>query len=80
MLLMGLYWGQTALSESGVILLGMVISTITLMGFGGGIIFGIVEPEAIPDEEMSTLASRSCLLMLIIGGLSLLVIVLWPYL
>jgi uncharacterized membrane protein len=80
MILIGLWWGQTAISQSGIVSLLMGILAVTLTCFGCGILSGIVQPEAIPDEEMSTLASRVIASMVIFGVLSLLVIILLPYL
>lgn len=79
MLLMSLWMGQTALTESGVLSLTMGVLSVTLAGLGGGILSGLFEPEAIPDEEMSTLASRTILAMLAIGLIAFLLIFLVPY-
>jgi fumarate reductase subunit D len=80
MLLMALWWGQTAISQSGIISWATGISAVTITCFSGAILFGIVEPEDISDEEMSALASRFIVSMVIVGVLSLLVVVLLPYL
>lgn len=80
MILVGLWWGQTAIYQSGIVSLLMGISAVTLICFGGGIFSGIFQPEAISDEEMSTLASLIIASMIIVGVLSLLMIVLLPYL
>jgi uncharacterized membrane protein len=80
MILIGLWWGHTAISQSGIVSLLMGVLAVTLTCFGGGILSGIFQPEAIPDEEMSTLASRVIASMVIFGVLSLLMIVLLPYL
>lgn len=79
MLLIGLWWGQNALFQSGIVSLTMGISAVTLIGFSGGVLSGTVEPGAIPEEEMSPLASYCVVAMLIVGGISLLVIVLLVY-
>jgi uncharacterized membrane protein len=80
MILIGLWWGHTAISQSGIVSLLMGVLAVTLTCFGGGILSGIFQPEAIPDEEMSTLASRVIASMIIFGVLSLLMIILLPYL
>jgi hypothetical protein len=80
MILIGLWWGQTAISQSGIISLLTGILAVTLTCFGGGILSGVFQPDAIADEEMSTLASHIITFILIVGVLSLLMIVLLPYL
>jgi hypothetical protein len=79
MLLMGLWWGQSALFQSGSISLVMGMSAVTLIGFSGGVLSGAVKPGAIPEEEMSPLASYCLVAMLIVGSISLLLIVLLVY-
>jgi len=63
MLLMSLFWGQTALTESGILPLIMGVLSITL---AGGLLTGVFESKVIPDEELSRLASRTFLAMLVI--------------
>jgi hypothetical protein len=64
MLLLCLWIGQTALTESELVLsLALGSAAVSLACFGGSILAGVVEPEAIPDEQMSSLAS------LVLGGM-----------
>jgi len=79
MLVMSLWMGQTALTELGVFSLVWGAGSVTLAGFGGGILSGLFEPEAIPDEEMDTLESRIILLMISIGLVASLLIFLTSY-
>ncbi|ESS05333.1 MAG: hypothetical protein A07HB70_02375 [uncultured archaeon A07HB70] len=67
MLVMSLWMGQTALSESGLFSVAWGVATVTLACLSGTILAGVYEPEAIPDEELSSLASRILLAMLLIG-------------
>jgi hypothetical protein len=77
MLLMSFWMGQTALTESGIVSLGMGSLAVTLACIGGGMLSGHFEPEAIPDEKLRPLASRLLVAMLIVGaGASLLLLVL----
>ncbi|GGI95202.1 hypothetical protein GCM10008995_01690 [Halobellus salinus] len=80
MLLMSLWMGQTALTESGLVIsLGMGIPAVMLACFGGSILTGVFEPEGIPDEQMSSLTSLLIAAMLAVGVIALLLIVLFPY-
>jgi hypothetical protein len=63
--------GQTALTESRTVSLAVGISAVTLTFFGGGLLSGSFEPEATPDEKMTTLASR-ILVVDVVAVLSLL--------
>ena len=74
MLLTSLWMGQTALTESGIVSLAMGISAVALAFFGGGLLLGHFEPEAIPDEKMGPLASRILVAMLVIGVMAFLLI------
>ncbi len=47
MILIGLWWGQTAISQSGIVSLLMGILAVTLTCFGGGILCGIFHPEGL---------------------------------
>jgi hypothetical protein len=77
MLLMSFWMGQTALTESGIVSLGMGSLAVTLACIGGGMLSGHFEPEAIPDEKLRPLTSRLLVAMLIVGaGASLLLLVL----
>jgi hypothetical protein len=67
MLVMSLWMGQTALTESGLFTVAWGVASITLTCLSGAILSGIYEPEAIPDEELSPLSSRLILAMLLIG-------------
>jgi hypothetical protein len=40
--------------------------------FGGGLLSGYFEPEATPDEKVSTLASRILVAMLVAGAVAVL--------
>ncbi len=79
MLLMSLWMGQTALTESRTVSLAMGISAITLAFFGGGLLSGYFKPEAIPDEKMSPLASRILVTMLVVGMMAFLLILALQY-
>jgi hypothetical protein len=79
MLLMSLWMGQTALAESRTVSLAMGISAVTLAFFGGGVLSGYFEPEAIPDEKMSTLSSRILVAMLVVGAVAVLLILALQY-
>ena len=65
MLVMSLWMGQTALTESGVFSVAWGVVSITLCL--STILAGVYEPEAIPDEELSPLASRIPVATLLIG-------------
>ena len=67
MVVMSLWMGETALTESGLFSIAWGIVTVTLACLSGTIFFGFYEPEAIPDEELSPLMSRILIAMLIIG-------------
>ena len=67
MLVMSLWMGQTALSESGLSSVALGVATLALTCLGGALISGFYEPEAIPEEELSPLRSRFLLAMLLIG-------------
>lgn len=79
MLVMSLWMGQTALTEPGVLSLAWGVGSVTLAGFGGGMLSGLFEPKAIPDEELGTLASRIILLMVGISLVASLLIFFTPY-
>jgi hypothetical protein len=70
MLVMSLWMGQTALTESGLFTVAWGVASITLTCLSGTILAGVYEPEAIPDEELSPLASRILVAMLLIGGVA----------
>lgn len=79
MLLMSLWWGQTALTESGLVVsLAMGILAVSLACFGGSILTGVFEPEAIPDEQLSSLTSLIVVAMVAVGVIALLLILLLP--
>jgi hypothetical protein len=67
MLVMSLWMGQTALTESGLFSVAWGVATLALTCLSGAILSGIYEPEAIPDEELSPLSSRILVAMLLIG-------------
>lgn len=67
MILTSFWMGQSALTEPGVVSVIMDICSVTLAGFSGVILTRVSEPEAIPDEEMSTLTSRLVVTMLLTG-------------
>jgi hypothetical protein len=79
MLLMSIWMGQTALTESRTVSLAMGITAVTLAFFGGGILSGHFEPEAISDEKMSPLASRILVAMLVVGAVAVLLILVLQY-
>ncbi len=58
MLIVSLWMGQTALTESGLFSAAWGIAAVTLTCLSGAILSGVYEPEAVPDEELSPLASR----------------------
>ncbi len=66
-LVISLWMGQTALTESGSLLILSGIATVTLTCLSGAIFSGVYEPEAIPDEKLSPLASRITIAMLLTG-------------
>ena len=70
MLVMSLWMGQTALTESGLFSMAWGVASVTLTCLSGTILAGVYEPEAIPDEELSPLASRILVAMLLIGGVA----------
>lgn len=79
MLLMSLWWGQTALTESGLVVsLAIGILAVSLACFGGSILTGVFEPEAIPDEQLSSLTSLIVVAMVAVGVIALLLILLLP--
>jgi|APHM01.1.fsa_nt_gi hypothetical protein len=65
MLIVSLWMGQTALTESGLLSVAWGVACITLTCLSGAILSGVSEPEAIPDEELSPLASRILIAMLL---------------
>lgn len=80
MLLMSLWMGQTALTGSaGTLSVSMGIMSATLACFGGAILSGIFEPETIPDEEISSLATRVIATMFTIGLIASLLLLILPY-
>lgn len=79
MLLISLWMGKTALTESGMVLsLAISISAVSLACFGGSILTGVFEPEAIPDEQMDSLISLVLMAMFIIGVIALLLSIFLP--
>lgn len=79
MLLMGLWMGQTALTESGLVVsLAAGIPGVSLACLGGSILIGVFEPEAIPDEQLSSLTSLIVVAMFAVGVIALLLILLPP--
>jgi hypothetical protein len=75
MLLMSLWMGQTALTESRLMLsLAMGTLAVSLGCFGGSILTGVFEPEAIPDEEMNSLTTLILVAMFAVGVIALLLI------
>lgn len=75
MLLMSLWWGQTALFQQGLVAWITGLSAVSLACFAGGLLSGMLQPEGIRDEEMSALSSLLVATMVGIGGISLLVLV-----
>jgi ATP/ADP translocase len=67
MLVLSLWMGQTALTESGLFVVVSGIQAVMLICLSGAILSGVYEPKAIPDEELSPLASRIIIAMLIVG-------------
>ena len=78
-LLMSLWMGQTAFAESRAVSLATGISAVTLAFFGGGILSGYFEPEAIPTKKMGTLSSRILMTMLVVGAVAVLLILALQY-
>lgn len=72
MLIVSFSMGQTALTESGLFSVGWGVASITFACLSGAILSGMYEPEGIPDEELSPLASRIIIAMLITGLIVLL--------
>jgi len=54
-------------------------SAVTLACFGGRLLSGHFEPEAILYKKMSTLASRILMTMLVVGVMAVLVILALQY-
>ncbi|MEZ3114371.1 hypothetical protein RYH80_00320 [Halobaculum sp. MBLA0147] len=71
MLLASLWVGQTALGEPAVVAAAVGVVAVALAAFAGGILTGVIEPERIPDEEMSRLATGAFLTLLVVGGVAL---------
>jgi ATP/ADP translocase len=67
MLVLSLWMGQTALTESGLFVIVSGIPAVMLICLSGAILSGVYEPKAIPDEELSPLASRIIIAMLLAG-------------
>jgi hypothetical protein len=67
MLVMSLWMGQTALTETGLFSVAWGVVSVTLTCLSGTILAGVYEPGAIPDEELSPPASRILVAMLLIG-------------
>lgn len=65
--LVSLLFGRLGAAESGVVSLWAGGFTITLACFGGALLAGVVDPDAVPDEELDTRATLS-FAVLIIGG------------
>jgi hypothetical protein len=54
-------------------------SAVTLVFFGGGLLSGYFEPEAIPTKKMSTLSSRILVAMLVVGAMAVVLILALQY-
>lgn len=78
MLLMSLWWGQTAFFHSGFVSLATGACAVSLACLGGGLLSGVLEPGAIPDEQMGSVTSRIMLAMLVVGVIAFLLIFLVP--
>jgi hypothetical protein len=79
MLLMSLWMGQTTLTRSRLVVsLAMGALAVSLACFGGSILTGVFEPEAIPDERMSSLTSLVIVVMFAVGVIALLLVVFLP--
>lgn len=66
-LVMSLWWGQTALAQSGVLSAVIGVSALSLACLGSGVLLRVIEPNSIPDEEMGTLTSRLVGMVLGVG-------------
>ncbi len=78
MLVMSLWMGQTALTELGLFSVAWGIAAATLACLSGAILSGLYTPEEIPEEELSPLASRLIIGMVLFGVIVSL-LMLFPY-
>lgn len=81
-LLMGLFWGRIAVSpvsQSGFISLTAGISAIGHFCLGGGILSGAIEPNSVPDEEMSPLTSYVFAVLSVVGATGVLIVSILRY-
>lgn len=76
---MSLWWGWTASSQSGLVSLLMGISAVGLSCLGGGILFGVIIPGSIPDDELSPLAARVFALFVSVGATAVLIMSTYLY-
>ncbi|ESS10331.1 MAG: hypothetical protein A07HR60_02345 [uncultured archaeon A07HR60] len=65
MLIISLWMGQTALTESGLFSAAWGIAAVTLTCLSGAILSGAYGPEPIPTEELSPLPSRLLIALLL---------------
>lgn len=78
MLVVSFWLFQTGLIESGIASLLMHALALSLSCFAASIITGVYEPENIPDEAMSPLASRVALAAAALSVVIFLLLVLLP--
>lgn len=78
-LLMSLFWGRTAISQSGFVSLLTGASAVGLGFLGGAIIAGVVTPSSIPDNELDPLATRVFVIFSSIGAVAILLISVYLY-
>ncbi|WP_303703933.1 hypothetical protein [Haloquadratum walsbyi] len=78
-LLMSLWWGRTAISQSGFVSLLTGASAVGLGFLGGAIISGVVTPSSIPDTKLGPLATRIFVIFSSIGAVAILLISVYLY-
>lgn len=76
---MSLWWGLTAVSQSGLVSLLMGVSAVGLACLGDGILSGVIVPNSIPDDELSPLATRIFAVFVGVGAIAILLISAYLY-
>ena len=78
-LMMSLFWGRIAVSQSGFISLLTGISAIGFICLSGGILSGTIEPNGMPDEELSPLTTYVFAMLSAVGAIAGLIVFILIY-
>jgi hypothetical protein len=74
LLFVGLLLGRTALAESETASLAAGALAAAVACLAVGLFWGIVAPDAVPDRELSPIARRAFVALLLVGGAALLLL------